>query len=135
MPVVLLDSDAAGKSVGLELKKELYKGHENLVLSVSDFTGLIDSEIEDLIPSDILIDCLDSILKAENPFAESFVMDKAIVPQIEKWSKIQGIELEEGWKVRLSIDVKKRLISKNLSDFDSKFVAIWEEAFNKFVTA
>jgi len=48
LPIVLLDDDKPGRQAAQDLKNSLYVDSKEKVLNVRDFTGLEDSEVEDL---------------------------------------------------------------------------------------
>ena len=129
LPVVLLDDDSVGRSAIAELKRELYKTLEAKVHNVATYTGIEGSEIEDIVPSDLMIDIVDRTIRLEEPFSEMFVSGKAIVPQIEAWAAGQGHVLEKGWKVPIAIAVKKRLVGKRSEGEDAESMNLWVKLF------
>jgi len=134
LPVVLVDSDAHGKAAAQALRSGLYASEPNLILDVQSFTKMPNSEIEDLLPTALIIAVLDRWQRGANtPFADKYVTGKPIVPQIEAWAQHQGIELAKpGWKVELAKQVKERLLKGGLTPIPENTVKQWEELFKAF---
>lgn len=66
--------------------------------------------------------------QADVPFADVVSAGKPIVPQIEAWANTQSIILDDGWKVDVAREAKRRaLAAKNA--FDSSVLAKWKEIF------
>ncbi len=134
LPYVLLDGDTHGQKAIAELKSGIYQGEKHKVLNVDAFTGVEGSEIEDLMPRDLLARCLDKIVnqRPEVDFQDTLLNDGLIVPQIEKWAKDQNIDLPEHWKVDLSIEVKKRLLNSGPKSLDADIMERWSQLFKAF---
>ena len=114
LPVALFDSDEQGRATAQALRAGLYAGDPGLVLEIETFTGMPDSEVEDLIPPAIIARELDRWQRtADVPFAEEMQPGKPIVQQIESWAKKHGVSLETpGWKPELAKRVKQRLLAE-----------------------
>lgn len=131
LPVVLLDSDAAGEEKKKTLAKNLYKDKEDKLISVSEFihTKVDKPEIEDLMDYDVLMEVFNREFHSEN---EDFEYDKSssknVVQQIEDFSKENDITLFEGWKVKLA----QRYVSKDRNE-TKKILEKWIKIFNKFI--
>ncbi len=58
-----------------------------------------------------------------------------IVGQIEAWAQAQGVNLDEHWKVPLSIKVKQRMLTRGLNaiphDFVDRWVGLFEHSHHK----
>ena len=136
LPIALFDSDAQGKSTAKQLRQNLYTGEEQRVLEVESFCAIKDSEIEDLIPPEILVRELDRWQRgADIPFADEMKVGMAIVPQIEAWASRHNVTLEKpGWKVELAKRVKQRLLADGLKDVPEDFLERWEKLFQAFQT-
>jgi len=134
LPVALLDGDASGRSMAKQLREALYVETPELVLDVSTFTGMVDSEIEDLLPPEIVVRELDRWQRSANvPFADAMQADKPIVPQIEEWATSQGITLKKpGWKVELAKQVKQRILAEGPGALESTVLDRWEKVFAAF---
>lgn len=134
LPMVLLDSDAAGKQAAKALQGDLYQGAKEQVLLTDDFIGEItETEIEDLIPAPLIIQVLDRLERnAQKEFGDYHDPKKPIVPQIKEWAKKEGIELQEGWKVQLALGVKNKLIVNSDKHVDDETLKRWTALFKKF---
>lgn len=133
LPTALFDSDAAGKATAEALKKGLYAGQENRILEVGTFTGLHDSEIEDLLPPELIAYELDRWKRSEAAFTDVLRAGLPIVAQIENWASTQGFVLKKpGWKVELAVRVKKRLVEKGIEGIPSEIVERWVSLFEAF---
>jgi hypothetical protein len=129
-PVVLLDDDKVGRSVASELKRELYSEAPERVLNVADFAELEGSEIEDIVPPNIIIDVIDRKYISENRFQDFYVARKPIVEQIEAWAKTERLDIGE-WKVPVSISVKQRLNSMKFADVPKAYSIKWKKLFDE----
>jgi hypothetical protein len=103
-------------------------------LELETFTKLPDSEIEDLIPTDIMVQAVDRWQRtSERPFADSHKEGQPIIPQIEKWAANNGITLAApGWKVELAKRVKQLLVEKSGANIQQATWDQWESLFNQF---
>lgn len=130
-PVALLDGDGPGRTMAKQLRENLYTDQPTLVLDVSTFTGMRESEIEDLISAAIVARELDRWQRQANvPFADVLRAGQPIVPQIEEWAMKEGIALEKpGWKVELAKRVKERLLAEGPSMIDRATLERWERLF------
>ncbi len=128
LPISLLDSDATGKQFQQSLKQGLYKGDNDKVIESDTFTGKTGSEIEDLIPVDLIVDSFDRLFKSEDGLdVDAIDTNKPIVPQLEKFAEDNQITLELGWKVELSKRVKQKFKSNVADDLENK----WKDLFGK----
>lgn len=129
LTMVLLDSDEAGKKYSESLKQGLYKGSEDRILDVGSVIDKENSEIEDLIPLNLLIESFDRLFRTEDDSIKDVQIDndKAIIPQLEGFATDNDIKLERGWKVKLSKKVKQ-LFKNNV---DSNLENSWEDLFKK----
>ena len=128
LPISLLDSDAAGKQIQQSLKQGLYKGDKDKIIETDTFTGKEGSEIEDLIPVNIIIDSFDRLFRSEDGLeADAIDTNAPIVPQLEKFAEDNQITLELGWKVELSKKVKQKFKFDVTDDLENK----WSDLFGK----
>ena len=137
LPLALLDSDHQGKEAAKSLRSGIYSGSNDLVLEVEKFTGMPDSEIEDLMDPKTLILELDRWQRGSDvPFADEYVSGTAIVPQIEVWAGKHGVTLEKpGWKVELATRVKRRMLNDGVSTVSAPILEMWMKLFEGFQTA
>ncbi|PDT66401.1 OLD family endonuclease [Bradyrhizobium ottawaense] len=129
LPLVLLDSDAAGKKMAQDLKNGLYQAEKGRILQTEKYVSFAESEIEDLIPFPFMVEVVDRWeRKADVPFADVAKPGAPIVPQIQAWAKSQSVGLNDGWKVSLSREVKKRALA-GPTRFDGSVVESWKKVF------
>ena len=136
LPVVLFDSDSQGKSTAQSLRDGLYAAEHSLVLEVEPFTGLPDSEIEDLIPPELIARELGRWQRGSDvAFADEMKPGTAIVPQIEAWAARHKVVLTKpGWKVELAKRVKQRLLTDGSQSVSGTVLDRWEKLFTTFQT-
>ncbi len=131
LPIALFDSDTTGKETAKQLTSSLYVDAKERVLEVATFTGLDGSEIEDLIPPDVLAQVVDRWQRGpELGFADTFQHGKPAIPQIEAWAKSNGTKLSSpAWKVELAKRVKQALLAKNARPLPAEYIVMWEKLF------
>lgn len=135
LPKVLLDSDSAGKQAIKSLRDDLYSQAKDRVIETDEvFANIKGSEIEDLIPTDLLISVLDRMeRRAEQEFEDVHDPKKPIIPQIKNWSEREGFEMEQGWKVKLALGVKEKLLANTNRYVEDEDIARWKELFDKLL--
>ena len=135
LPFVLLDSDTPGKQAAKALRETLYIGSTDRVIMTDDaFEDLTESEIEDLIPPALICQVLDRMeRRSDREFEDFHDPKKPIVPQIKDWASNQGFALEEGWKVKLSLGVKERLLANPGKHVDDMRLDQWKSLFARFL--
>ena len=101
-PVVLLDSDDAGRDRYKALLKELYAGHEKSLLLLSDILGLEECETEDLIGEDALLPELKKLLGQNISLNKDDRKNGGVIDHIKVSAKRNNIELPDGWKGELA---------------------------------
>lgn len=111
LPVVILDGDQAGRDLATALRTNLYAAHRDRVLVLSDFTGRLGDEIEDLLNPAAYADLVDRHLKLRDiDFASTVAPDRSIVSQVEAFAARNGVALAApGWKVEVAKLAKERL--------------------------
>jgi energy-coupling factor transporter ATP-binding protein EcfA2 len=134
LPVVLFDSDTQGRAMANQLRTSLYATSQERVLEVGTFLELVDAEIEDLMPPELLAQILDRWQRApDRAFADDWRPGQAIVPQIEAWANRVGVKLAApAWKVELSKRVKEYLLSRGSRVVDAQWLEIWKRLFDSF---
>lgn len=131
LPYLLLDGDPMGRKLAKELASSLYEDHTDRLISVDDHTGMEGSEIEDLIPPDVMAAVIDRMYRsAETEFADVLVTGKPILGQIEAWAATQKVGLEQGWKVELSKRVKQHLLAKGMAAVAAEYGERWQRLFD-----
>lgn len=135
LPKVLLDSDAAGKQAIKSLRGDLYSDSQVRVLETDEvFADLKGTEIEDLIPSALMIQVLDRMeRRAEKDFEDFHDPKKPIVPQIKNWATSEGFEMEQGWKVKLALGVKDKLLANPNRHVEDADISRWKDLFDKLL--
>lgn len=135
LPVVLLDSDAAGARMSKELKSSLYADAQDRVLDVGMFTGIDGSEIEDLIPVNVMTKAVDRWHRGpEQAFADVCKAGIPVIGQIEAWTASHGITLNApAWKVELAKRVKQALLAREHESIREAYLEKWEALFSKLL--
>jgi hypothetical protein len=89
------------------------------------------SEIEDLIPGELLSQVIDRWQREpERGFADFYQLGMPVVPQIETWAKANRVDLvAPGWKVEVAKRTKQALLSRNAKPIPAETLKIWEALF------
>lgn len=134
LPFVLLDSDRAGRQAESALKDGLYQGTRERVLLTDEFVnGIENSEIEDLMPVQLIIQVLDRLeRRADTDFEDIHRNGSPIVPQIKAWAEAEGFELRRDWKVQLALRVKSKLLAHPDNYVEPLHLDNWTAMFNRF---
>jgi predicted ATP-dependent endonuclease of OLD family len=133
LPFMLLDGDEAGKKMARDMQNGPYKDSKERVLSTNTYVGFENSEIEDLFPPDFLADVIDRWeRRADKPFKDVVQPGKPVVAQIEAWATSQGISLQEGWKVDVSRETKRRALALGATKFQKETLDRWTQLFMNF---
>src|SRR5690606_34181905 len=106
IPYLIIDSDKSGEDAKKRLLSGLYQGFENRILDVKDYTGIEQSEVEDLIPFPLIKKGVGRLFSSldEIDFEDDYDSKNPIVNQIESCAQKNGVELQKGkWKVDLSM--------------------------------
>jgi AAA ATPase domain len=136
LPTMLLDGDEPGKRMARELRSGLYTDAKNKILCINDFTGLENSEIEDLIPEKLFAEVVDRLERTpETPFADVVKAGEPLVGQVEDWAEKQGVTLPEGWKVEVAKRTKKLALTRGIGACEEAAVAKWVKLFEAFANA
>jgi len=135
LPVVVLDSDKSGEDYASKLEKELYSNDKDKILMIKKFVGIENAEIEDLFPEVILERPIERIINDRDfRFKDEFDRNKPVISQIEEWANTYSIDLIQGYKVELSKDIKRDLISGNISEMiPDEYITKWVSLFNKII--
>ena len=134
LPYALFDSDTAGKAAKTGLENGFYSSDKDKVLKTDTYCGKSDSEIEDLIPVSLLVDCFDRLYSTEDGLDEKLIdAAKPIVPQLKKFAEKNQIDLDNhiGWKVELS----KRVRQKFAGELDEGVEKVWIKLFEALQSA
>jgi predicted ATPase len=129
LPFVLLDSDTAGKEAQTSLKKGFYNNDDSKVLEADIFTGKKGSEIEDLIPLDLIVDNFDRLFRTDEGI-ELADLDgsKPVIPQLEAFASNNQIDLKNfiGWKVELSKRIKQKFKGDISDELEQSWISLFE---------
>jgi energy-coupling factor transporter ATP-binding protein EcfA2 len=106
-PLVLLDGDEAGKVRRDALLKDLYCGHMDAIMMLDDVLGRSGEqlEIEDILGEDIIIPALSSVLGKPLKLNAADRDAGSLPAQIKAAARRKGIELPEGWKASVAIEL------------------------------
>lgn len=134
LPSVIVDSDRIGQDAVNKLKNGLYKEEVNKIIEVKEFTKVENSEIEDLIPFDLLKKGINKLFNnvEDIEFEDEYENTKPLVPQIEDFAKKYNVSLEKGWKVELAKHFKKSINKMNKDSLKEEEFNIWKSIFEKF---
>lgn len=129
LPYTILDSDETGKEFKKNLLNGLYKGDKEKVLETDTYTGLKGSEIEDLIPIELLVESYDRLFRPEiNLTVSDLNINEPLISQFEKFATEQGIQLDLGWKVDLSKRIKQKFTSSNVvEELEEKWLTMFRD--------
>lgn len=137
IPYLIIDSDKSGEDAKKKLLSGLYQGFENRILDVKDYTGIEKSEVEDLIPFSLIKKGVDRLFNSldEIDFEDNYNKEIPVVAQIETFAETNGIELEKGWKVGISMAAKAQLKNKKADAIPKEYIDKWTKLFNAFLSA
>ena len=97
-PLVLLDGDDQGRARKSSLMKELYSGHEKMVLLLADVLGQKECEIEDIVGETELMPVVNELFGKKLKVDTATATKKSLPDRIEDAARDAGVELAEGWK-------------------------------------
>lgn len=132
LPLVILDSDQSGKEAKKKLLSGIYQASTEKIIEVSEFACVENSEIEDLMPINLMKRQLDRLFRdvEDEDIFDVLSENEAIIPQIEMFAQNYNIELSKGWKVDLSRSVKQQLLKAK--SIPESYIEKWVQLFNKF---
>lgn len=135
IPYLIIDSDKSGEDAKARLLSGLYKGFEKRILDVKDYTGIEKSEVEDLIPFNLIKKGVDKLFNSvnEKDFEDGHNPVNPIIPQIEAFAVDNSIVLEKGWKVGIAIAAKGQLKNIKIEKIEDEVVQKWVKLFNAFL--
>ena len=134
LPLVLLDGDAPGSRMAKELTSNLYGDEKEKILCTDEFVGFGESEVEDLLPLDFLVEVVDRWQRRTDLlFSEVVRTGEPVVPQIEGWAGTQGLDLAASWKVELAKRAKLRALNAGIERFKENAIEKWQQLFLKLI--
>ena len=106
-PVVILDTDQAGRERKNSLLRELYAGHDSSIVMLDDAIGRTgeEIEIEDIIGEEILVNQVSNLLGTPLEIDDQDRTAGGVVNRIQDAAKRQGINLGQGWKARAALEL------------------------------
>jgi energy-coupling factor transporter ATP-binding protein EcfA2 len=106
-PIVLLDGDDAGRVRRDALMKELYTAHGSAILMLDEAVGRKGEhvEIEDIFGEDIILEAVKNLIKKSLKLNETDRKKGSLPTQIKSAAGRQSIELPDGWKVSVAIQI------------------------------
>ncbi len=123
-PLILLDSDEAGRVRRDALMKELYVSHVDEVVMLGDVLKVADCEIEDLLGEAPVLSELNKVLSTPIKLEKQDRAKGVVVDQIKAAAGRLGVELPDGWKA----EVARRLVTQWASKPDSVAAATLRKA-------
>lgn len=132
LPFVILDSDKSGQDFYSKLSKSLYKDALDKIVTIKDICSMENSEVEDLIPYDMISKSIDRLFNTDLDFFEYYNNEKSLIPQLELFADENDIVLPNGYKVDLARSFKQQLLKNKSCNIDS-YISMWETLFNKFL--
>ena len=137
IPYLIIDSDKSGEDAKKRLLSGLYQGFENRIIELKDFTEIEKSEVEDLIPFSLIKKGVGRLFNSldEIDFEDTYNEKIPVVTQIETFADSNGIELEKGWKVGISMVAKAQLKNKKADAIPKEYIDKWTKLFNAFLSA
>jgi predicted ATP-dependent endonuclease of OLD family len=101
-PVVLLDGDDAGRARRDALMKELYAGHEQAVLMLSDVLGQEECETEDIVGATTILPVLNAVVGKKVTLNQDDRSKGSLIDQIKSAAARHGVQLPDGWKAEVA---------------------------------
>jgi hypothetical protein len=71
--------------------------------------------------------------RAEQAFEDVHDPKKPIIPQIKNWAEREGFSMEHGWKVKLALGVKERLLANTSRYVEDEDIKRWKDLFDKLI--
>ncbi|TDQ84457.1 putative AbiEii toxin of type IV toxin-antitoxin system [Dongia mobilis] len=106
-PLILLDGDDAGRVRRDALMKEMYIGHDSAVLMLDEVLGRPGDEIEveDILGEALILPALKVVIGKSIKLTELDRKAGSLPSMIKSAAKRLGIELPEGWKASVAIQL------------------------------
>lgn len=106
-PLILLDSDEAGRVRRDALLKELYCGQDSHVVMLDEALGQpgLTVEIEDILGEDVILSILNPLLPESLRLPVITDATGSLPDRIKAAAKEQGISLPDGWKTTVALQL------------------------------
>lgn len=119
-PIVLLDSDDAGRARRDALMKELYAGHEKTVVMLSDALEQEECEIEDIIGEETILPILKEVTGKNFKLNQEDRGKGSLVEQLKSAAKRYDVVLPDGWKPEVARRIVVALSTTDPTDIPSE---------------
>ena len=134
-PVVVLDTDQAGRNRKNSLMKELYAGYDSSIIMLDEVIGRPgdEIEIEDIIGEEIVIAGVSRILGTPFELSDQNQSLGGVVNRIQATAEKQGVDLGEAWKARASLELvgtwaeNKTTLPAELLDYRGKALSLYQQ--------
>ena len=116
VPVVLLDSDAEGKRIFETLTEKLFSKNKKNVLKIGDFLNKsYDTEIEDFIGRELLVDCINKNNITKSPVSLNEIENSTFIDALFDYCKKNKISFNDklNWKYEISVKFKNSILSED----------------------
>jgi predicted ATP-dependent endonuclease of OLD family len=135
LPLVILDSDKSGIDTKNKLVGGLYKGQESSLINIGEFTLVEDSEVEDIIPINLMERYLQKMFRdvEEETFTDCYDNQKPLVNQIDSFAAKYNVPLRNGWKVDLARSVKQQLLKAKTETISPEVIECWKKVFDRLI--
>jgi len=136
IPVVLLDSDAEGKKVYETLTDTIFSKNKKNVLKIADFLKkTYDTEIEDLIGRELLVDCINKNNITKSPISVDQIKEGTFIDKLVDNCQKNNIKFKDkvNWKYNISLEFKNSILGDNSEDIINKIDEEKLEAFEKLI--
>lgn len=135
LPFVVLDSDKPGQDFKNKLIQRLYKDSPDRIIEIYDLTGVENSEVEDLIPFNMIKSGVTRLFREVEieEFEDVYDSNQPLLNQIQNFAEKHSISLEVGWKVDVARLAKQRLLLQRTKVVDDATKYLWKALFEKFV--
>jgi len=106
-PLILLDSDEAGRVRRDALLKELYLGKDSNIVMLDEALQQPGAtvEIEDILGEDVILPVLNPLLSEPLRLPEDDGRSRSLPDRIKASAKEKGIDLPDGWKTTVALQL------------------------------
>ena len=102
---------------------------------ITDFIDIKEAEVEDFVDTGILASIVNRFFRGRDEFLDIYNNKEAIVPQIKKYVSDQKLSLENGWKVEIAREYKKKTQNDRvLEGIVDSTIEKWKQLFEKWIS-
>lgn len=133
LPYVILDSDEPGIQKKKTLLKGLYKDEKEKVLTIDEFIGDGEFEIEDIMPKDDLARIFAKQYRrtsSDDEFDYLYKKEDPIINQMEVFAAENEYVLEDGWKVEIAKEFQRNF-ERIITRTDDGLKDMWIKIIDK----